>query len=281
MEGRSPKRQSQVRLTVPFSELADLRLAERPIKNKRPTLRTRGEHFALDVDPSSSTICELRPKGSKPQPTAITKVGGWPYFLEGEALEAASDSRLVALADPMGIDPFFCVIPCMEIVRHFFCTSSHLARQLVFGWEELIQREHCSYEHPRAVIRLNPGLGTRFEDGPALAQYAISAWWRDAADGVRRCQQQADARGRSQPFACEFPLRDPCTILVEAFQVRARTIYGARFFVTQIVQAPRARDMQECWVSFEAADVISQVQKPWGPWPAGNDQEVRLVSARW
>jgi hypothetical protein len=282
MDERLPGPKSQVRLTVEFQELASLRPPEKPPKNKRPTLRTRGKHFALEVDPSSSTICELLPKGQKPGSKPIPQVGGWPYYMEGEAREAASSAKLVAIADRMGVDPFFCVIPCMEIVRHFFCTSSHLARQLLFGWEDLVQREHCSFEYPRAVVRLNPGLGTSFEDGATLAQYAISGWWREAADAVRRSQQQTDSKVRPS-LACSFPLRDECTILVEALRVRTRTLLGSRFFVTQIVHAPKARNMQDCWVSFEPRDphVIDFVPKPWRPAPVVELPETRLVCARW
>jgi len=282
--GMLPDIEHQIRISIKFEELAELRA---PWRAQVPPLLTHGDHYELDIDPGSVLICTPPQPASAAKSHDLVPLPEWPYRLGASALSGAQHSRLVAVADPLGIDPLFCVIPCMEIIRHFFCTSRHLARHLLTGWEDLLVPEGCDAPRETMSVRIQvrPGLGTTFEDAATLAAYVASAWWRKVANSVRRQLQHASLQRSPAGPACVLPLRRECTLGVEAIAMRTDTELGKRFYVTRIVTAPRPFDLQEAWIQFgpfrgrHRPDL--PIHDPWRTRPPIAPPPVRLFASRW
>jgi hypothetical protein len=236
--------QEAICFALPLSKVALLCGTFRKPK-LRPHRLTRGDHYRLDIAPRISSFLSIDRNLAAGQ----VRDGdvGWPFSTR-EQSNLARNSQVLAVGDPLGVDKHFCLIPCMEIVRYFFCASQQLANHVATGWDRLLWAQGCNLSNPNEpVVGVRRGLGTSVEDGLWLTQYLVSARWRDVADSVSRTLKLSNIA--SAPFCCELPLSADSTIQVEAISLPAATPIGQRFFVTRIIHAPWSAPVQTCWIT--------------------------------
>jgi hypothetical protein len=259
---RSPQEKNagfqQACITLPFDQLAQL--ASGPAQELYPPLPlySGGAHYELDIACSSAVVRAIYAGRDGLNPRAIA----WPGSLAPEALQCLDGDRVIAISDVYGADPEFCVIPCMEVARFFFCRSRLLARHLLTGWDKLLCRDLCARPHAGPIVGLRAGFRTTMDDALWLCQYAHSWPWREAVDSVARSIRLMNLSTPPAPFRCSFPLSGDLKLAVEALAVRSDTPIGRRFFVTRIVDAPLPVNAATYWVHFQPAADASQPSEP-------------------
>jgi hypothetical protein len=237
-------------LTVPFEALANLN-SDRELpparwRERKPILMTGGQPYELDL---AASVFAVRPVAAQASQAAGDVV--WPVELSVEAQGQLHNDSVLTIADPTRSDAAFCVIPCMEVVRYFFCPSRLLARHVLSGWDHLLWADACKTRSGQPVVGLASGFKTSFRDAIWLGQYLMSAAWRDAADSVARSLRMMSHTRPATAFSCFFPLDGLSTISVEAIEVDAATPLGKRFYVTRILNAPRVGNFETCWVDYQ------------------------------
>lgn len=249
---RDPKR-----VPVTFEKLASLRAPGHGFPRRDwlpPRLLSRGQHYILSIAPHAAITRTLEQVSQAlANSCELIAAEGIPIHGRANVASQAQASSVAAIPDSFGFDPYFCIIPCMEVVRHFFCTSSNLAKQLLYGWEDLIvwDKTYRASHLNEIFLTLSRALNNLPTEIPALTQYAFSPHWRQTADSVRKRLQRVNSAAPIQPFGCAFPLTLRCQISVEAIALPANTKLGHRFFVTRLVSTPLEVAADVCWVYFE------------------------------
>jgi hypothetical protein len=244
---------------VPFSALGDLCFADRIRPDGHgqwvASSRTRGVPGRVRVSSANSACRTLHAAGAPP-------IGiPWPHELPSNAAHKLQRDRVMTFPDPMQTDLEFCVIPCMEIVRYFFCPTRHLAESLTTGWSRLLWRPRCAVRNGEVWLGLLRDRGTSADDALWLGRYLSDPTFRDAADSVTRSFRTLNLPTAENPFQCEVPFQGTTQLQVEAIEVEAPTPLGKRYYVTRIVGAPWDPAVKTCRVRFQT-DKDKVVEQP-------------------
>lgn len=193
------------------------------------------------IDPSVSKYLKLNTKIPSGQTDHQSRPLLYPseFSIGKVAWQHTQGSQLLTLPDINGIDPFFLTIPCFEVLRFFFCTSSLLASELFSSsWANLIWLEGCSTEQmPTSVtIGLETVRGLRHTDAIYLA-FALTS--EDTANALNEVQASLKSLASGQELRCPFPFKEPTQISAEVVEIESNTFLKKRYFVTRLLRCKR------------------------------------------
>lgn len=170
-----------------------------------------------------------------------------------KAWSQASRSQILAVADQRDIDPYYVMIPSIEVARFFFCHTSFFARSLFAdGWESLIRRPYCDQtDLPDSItVAHHTVFGLSQEQAKHLGLLLTSQRMQEQVRGIYQAQQshRSDFSAHT-PLTCRFPFDEETTIEAEVIRVPTNTEIGHRFFVTRLLQCERPIPFNFCFVN--------------------------------
>jgi hypothetical protein len=180
----------------------------------------------------------------------------WPilrseYTLGRLAWSQRNPSKILAISDINQVDPYYVMIPCVEIARFFFCPSSVLARSAFsHGWDDLIWEPKCdTTKLPHEItVGMQTVRGLNIPDARHLAYKLISDRTTEALNAIQRSVQSTSQNRRSkEPLTCVFPFDDDTEIQAEVVAIPTGTSLKERYFVTRLLKCRRPLPFDICY----------------------------------
>jgi len=165
----------------------------------------------------------------------------------------ASSSKLLALPDVGGLDPSYVLIPCMEVMRFFFCTTSVLATHLLqSGWQSLLWSAGSSTaEMPDSItVGSRTVRGLEKKDHRHLAYLLVCEHTRKAVEGLFQALQMTMlSRQAALDLQCPLPFDEPTVIEAEVVPMHADNGTGLRYLVTRLLSCQRPVPFARCYAN--------------------------------
>lgn len=222
-----------------------------PVSSKK-TNRVRIEQL---VDPGNSSFVALDvevPRFLKSQPSHPLLFPS-EYRFGKPAWPAMSKTRVLAIPDAKGVDPFFLLVPCIEVLRFFFCPCSILANYLFHGgWEELIWEKGNSLANmPESItVGSRTTAGLTLADHKHLAFLLTSEKTRIAVAGIHQKMQRTSSKASMQSMLeCPFPFDEQTHVTAEVVEIPTGTSLQRRYFVTRLVKCARPIPFKICFAN--------------------------------
>ena len=212
-------------------------------------------YAASMVDPSVSRFVrldELLTRNMDQRPP-VSLVYPSEFSVGSRAWSRAKASQVLAIPDAKGIDPYYLLIPCIEVIRFFFCTSSLFSTHLFSSaWSDLIWEKGCSTDDlPNSVtVGSNPINGLDVNDHRYLAFMLTSAKTRSAVQQIFQTLQATRADPDFGPaLQCPFPFDEHTRIEADVIPIRTGTELGGRNFVTRLHHCSRPIPFGICYAN--------------------------------
>lgn len=165
----------------------------------------------------------------------------------------AGSSQVLALSDADRLDPHHVLIPCMEVMRFFFCLTSVLATHLLqSGWQSLLWMEGSSIAQMPGSITVGSRVvrGLVNEDHRHLAYMLVCERTRTAVEGVfQSLQVTMPDRGVTVGLKCPLPFDEPTSIEAEVVTVPTDEAPGQRHLVTRLLSCKRPIPFARCFAN--------------------------------
>jgi hypothetical protein len=163
------------------------------------------------------------------------------------------NSRMLALGDVNLVDPYYVLIPCIEVIRFFFCTSSLLATHLFSNaWSSLLWEAGSSTENlPQDVtVGTHTVKGLQAVDGRHLAFMLTSEKTLRAVRMVHQAlQMTSSAAATAIDLECPFPFDEHTHIEAEVVEIATKTPLKKRYLVTRLHRCERPIPFSICYVN--------------------------------
>lgn len=240
----------------------------------------------LRISPVTSQLISLEKPlerhlspGKQPEPLLPFE-----FKIGPRAWPSAASSHILATADVSNRDPYYVMIPSIELARFFFCTSSVLARSLfAHGWADLIWREKCDLSQmPKQItVGLQTVKGLREADARHLAYKLLNPYTDHAINAITQSLQATSSTNPKRlPIPCAFPFQEDVEIEAEVIRIPTGTKLGKRYFVTRLLSCNRPIPFDICFVhpmlhrgqgaNWDSPDLIDL--------PLGNGQALQTAS---
>lgn len=215
----------------------------------------RRVYAASTVDPSVSRFvrldeCVTRDMDQRPP---VSLVYPSEFSVGARAWPRAKASQVLAIPDAKGIDPYYLLIPCIEVIRFFFCTSSLFSTHLFSNaWSDLIWEKGCSTDDlPHSVtVGSNPINGLDVNDHKYLAFMLTSAKTKSAVQQIFQTLQATRVDpGFGPALQCPFPFDEHTRIEADVIPIQTGTKLGGRNFVTRLHHCSRPIPFEICYAN--------------------------------
>lgn len=212
-----------------------------------PTPHPKTDFIDAQVAPSTSQYVNLDAKIlSASNDTSPRSVFFPSNFSIGRlAWPSSKESQLLAFCDVEGTDHFQLIIPCVEVLRFFYCTSSLLSSELFSSaWSNLIWQKGCSVENlPESItVGLKTVRGLRRRDAKFLA-FSLTD---EGATALREVEMSLSSLERGPDFRCKFPFQERTRIRAEVVAIPDDASSRKRYFVTRILKCERPIPFRTC-----------------------------------
>ena len=207
------------------------------------------------VDPSASRFVHLDDRVTRDmdQRPPVSLVYPSEFSVGARAWPRAKASQVLAIPDAKGIDPYYLLIPCIEVIRFFFCTSSLLSTHLFSSaWADLIWEKGCSTDDLPHSVTVGSYLvnGLDVNDHKYLAFMLTSAKTKSAAQQIfQTLQATRVAPGFGPALQCPFPFDEHTRIEADVIPIRTGTKLGGRNFVTRLHHCSRPIPFEFCYAN--------------------------------
>ena len=211
----------------------------------------------LSVSPSKTRFVPLSETVNRfiPDQPARKAIMHWEFDIgrSGWTHACSANSQILMLADVNNTDPYYVMIPSIEVARFFYCNTSFFARSLfASGWEDLLRREHCDMgQLPHSItVAHTTVLGlSRLQAIHLGLMLAIPRMEQEIKLIYQALQITSSKNVRPTPLTCRFPFDENTEIKAEVVRIKTGTKLQERFFVTRLLQCRRRFPFEQCWVN--------------------------------
>lgn len=246
-------RQRMVELGVgylPILHLGATFRAGRPVQQSSRVFRRL--RIPMELEPTSQQYLSFDCKATRfEEKPPVSLVYPSEYSAGRRAWRSASQSQVLALSDVGRVDSCYVLIPCIEVIRFFFCPSSTLATHLFANaWDSLIWEKgsHTDRLPQEITVGTNTVKGVRATDARHLAFMLANPRTRLAVQSVHQALQstrQGNSLGGT--FKCPFPFDEPTRIEADVVEINTGTSLGKRYFVTRLHRCERPIPFGLCY----------------------------------
>lgn len=211
----------------------------------------------LFISPSRARFVPLSEAVNRfiPDQQARKAVMHWEFDIGRSAWAhaCANTSQILMLQDVNNIDPYYVMIPSIEVARFFYCNTSFFARSLfASGWEDLLRREYCDVKQLPHSITVAHKTVSGLSRAQALhlgLMLAIPRMQQEIHSIYQALQATSSKNANRKPLACRFPFDEDTEIQAEVVRIKTGTKLQERYFITRLLECRRRFPFEQCQVN--------------------------------